>query len=90
MEVHISLFFKDKIFSEKCKEFLTKYALKSGMLRLMANTHAISLYNLSVSSLDIDMDIGIDKSSGITSPSPNQLTNSHLISIQQQLIQLTS
>ena len=56
LEVHISLFFKDKIFSEKCKEFLTKYALKSGVLRLMANIHAISLYNLSVSSLDIDMD----------------------------------
>ena len=64
MEVHISLFFKDKIFSEKCKEFLTKYALKSGMLRLMANTHAISLYNLSVSSLDIDMDIDISISLG--------------------------
>ena len=72
------------------KEFLTKYALKSGMLRLMANTHATSLYYISVSSLDIDMDISGDKSSGITFPSPKQLTNNHLISIQQKLIQLTS
>ena len=72
------------------KEFLTKYALKSGMLRLMANTHAISLYYTSISSLDIDMDISGDKSSGITFPLPKQLTNNHLISIQQQLIQFTS